>query len=280
MEDWVDVSILKWRDFMKNLKKKISIVLLVVTTLCMLTINTSALSTAPKATPVTITVSAAASLQDAMVEIAKEYAKEKPNVKVTFNFGASGTLQKQIEQGAPVDLFLSAGKKQMDALKSQNLLDNNTLKTLLFNDVVLIVPKDSKLVLKGFSDLTGSKVKKVAMGEPKSVPAGQYGEEILTFYKILDAVKAKTVYGNDVRGVLTWVEDGNADAGIVYKTDALISSEVRIIATASAETHSPVVYPAAVLKSAKYHYTAGVFLNYLSGKKAMDIFKKYGFRTE
>ena len=261
---------------MKKQMRRISVVLLFVIILSTFTSTTFAITKKPLV--FSVTVSAAASLQDALEEIAKQYEKEKPNIKLVFNFGSSGTLQKQIEQGAPVDLFLSAATKQMDALKVQNLLDNDTIKTLLYNDVVLIVPKDSKLTLKSFEDLAGSSVGKVAMGEPKSVPAGQYGEEILKFYKILDSVKAKAVYGNDVRGVLTWVEDGNADAGIVYKTDALISSKVKIAATAADETHSPVIYPGAVLKSAKYHYSAGVFLAYLSSTKGQEIFKKYGFR--
>jgi molybdate transport system substrate-binding protein len=177
--------------------------------------------------PVTLTVSAASSLKDAMEEIKTAYAKEKPNVTITYNFGASGSLQQQIEQGAEADLFISAASKQMDALKDKGLIIEDTRRNLLGNRLTLVIPKDSSGV-SDFKGLTGEKIKKIALGEPKSVPAGQYAEEVLTKLNLLDALKPKVVYGKDVKEVLFWVETGNADAGVVYETDAKASDKVKI----------------------------------------------------
>lgn len=228
-------------------------------------------------TKTTLTISAAASLKDSMNEIKELYVKENSNVAITYNFAASGTLQKQIEQGAPVDIFMSAAAKQMDELKNKNLMVNDTISNLLKNDVVLIAPKDSTKV-KGFEYLASDAISKVALGEPESVPAGQYGEQVLKDLNMLDKVKAKAVYGKDVKEVLTWVETGNADAGIVYKTDALVSNKVKIIATAPESSHDPVVYPVGVVKSSKNAEAAKKFLKFLSGEKAKAVFEKYGFK--
>lgn len=260
---------------MKNAKKMISAVLMIAILFSLLSMN----AYASNKKKVNLTISAAASLTDVMAQITKLYKKADPNVTLTFNYGSSGALQQQIEQGSPVDVFLSAATKQMDTLKSENLLVNSTVKTILHNEIVLIVPKGSKLSIKSFKALSSSKVKTIALGEPTSVPAGQYAEQVLKYYKNLDSVKAKAVYAKDVREVLTWVEAGNADAGIVYRTDALISSKVKIVATAPAKTHTPVAYPGAVVKASKNRTAAKEFLKFLSGSKAKAVFKKYGFKT-
>jgi molybdate transport system substrate-binding protein len=226
-----------------------------------------------------LTISAAASMKDAMLDIQKIYEKEKPGVKLTFNFGASGSLQKQIENGAPVDLFISAAEKQMNDLDAKKLLLDGTKSTLVENDVVLIVPKDSKL--RGdFKLLTSDMVKKIALGETKSVPVGQYSIEILEKLGIKDAALPKAVYAKDVREVLTWVETGNVDAGIVYKTDALISKgKSVIIASAPKDSHKPVIYPVAVIKDSKSVLAAKDFLAFLKSKKSGAVFTKFGFVT-
>lgn len=224
-----------------------------------------------------IIVSAAASLTDAMNELIGMYKKIEPNLKVTPTYGSSGALQKQIEQGAPVDVFISAAPKQMNALEQLGLLSPNTRKDLLLNQVVLIIPKDSKSGITQFADLAGPQVKQIALGEPGSVPVGQYSEEIFTALGILDAVKAKVVYAKDVRQVLTYVEIGEVDAGVVYATDAAVSSKIRILQSAPAGTHSPIVYPAALIKSSAQSKAAGDFLQWLSTPGASDVFKKYGF---
>lgn len=227
--------------------------------------------------PVTLTVSAAASLTDAMNEIKKLYTDENSNVTININYGASGALQQQIEQGANVDIFFSAAVKQVDALSKKGLLLEDTKKNILENTVVLITKNDFSGI-SDFKDLTSSKINHVALGEPASVPAGQYAEEILKTLNILDQVKAKAVYAKDVRTVLNWVETGNAEAGIVYGTDAKASNKVKVVATASKDLYkTPVVYPAAVIKASKNPDAAKELMKFLASDKAKQVFEKYGF---
>lgn len=225
---------------------------------------------------VTLTISAAASLKDVMEEIKTVYSNEKPDVALTYNFGSSGSLQQQIEQGAEVDVFISAATKQMDALKDKGLILDETRKDFLENKIVLVVPSDSSDVT-DFSDLSSDQVNKIGLGEPKSVPVGQYAEEVLTKLNILDLITSKVVYGKDVKEVLTWVETGNADAGIVYETDAKMSSKVKIVARAPEGSHKPVYYPSAVIKASKKTDAAKDFANFLYSNKAKPVFEKYGF---
>ena len=223
-----------------------------------------------------ITVSAAISLKDALDEIAHLYSTDHTDAEVHFNLGGSGTLQRQIEQGAPVDIFISASPKEMNSLQSQGLLLTGTRKDLVRNSVVLIVPVESTSI-SGFQDLTKAGVKAVAVGEPQTVPAGKYAQEVLTHFGIYDELKPKFVLAKDVRQVLTYVETGNADAGIVYATDAKISKKVTMVATAPENSHSPVDYPAAVIKNSKNPAGAKMFLEFLGGEKARAVFQKYGF---
>ena len=236
---------------------------------------------APKAAeapqPLELTVSAAVSLKDALAEIQANYAKLKPNVKLVFNLGASGSLQKQIEQGAPADIFISAAPKQMDELDAKNLINKATRKNLVENKLVLIVPQDSKLALAKFEDLLKPEVKQISIGEPSVVPAGQYAQEVLQKLSVWDKVKEKAVLAKDVRTVLTYVETGNVDAGIVYKTDAASSKKIKIAATAPEGSHKPIIYPAAVLSGAKQSKAAEEFLAYLSGPEGKTVLEKYGF---
>lgn len=238
---------------------------------------TSADSKKTDAKPVTLTIPAAASLTDALNEIKGLYSKEKSNVTLTYTFGASGTLEQQIEQGADADLFISAATKQMDQLKAKSLVAEDTLVNLLGNKLVLVLPKSSSLTITDFNTLTDDKVKKLALGEPKSVPAGQYAEDVFTKLGTLDKMKAKAVYGKDVKEVLTWTESGNADAGIVYESDAKTSSKVKIAAYAPEGSYKAIVYPAAVLKNSKNSEDAKAFLKFLSSDKAKTVFTKYGF---
>lgn len=223
---------------------------------------------------------AAASMTDAIKEIGANYEKERPNVKLTYNFGSSGALQTQIEQGAPADVFISAAQKQMNALDEKGLIDKSTRKDLLENKVVLIVPKDSELSLNDFADVATDKVNKIALGEPKAVPVGQYSEEIFSNLKILDAMKQKAVYASDVRQVLGWVETGEVDCGIVYATDAAISDKVKVLMEAPENTHKPVVYPIAMVNSSKNPDVAKDFIAYLSQDAQKNILAKYGFNVK
>lgn len=238
--------------------------------------TSSTTTTTTTTTPVELNISAAASLTSAMNDLKAVYEKDNPNVKLVINFGSSGSLQKQIEEGAPVDVFISAGQKQMDALKTGGLLNDSSLVKLLGNELVLVVPA-GKTDISSFADLATDKAVKIGLGEPGSVPAGQYAEEALTSMKLLDQVKPKAVYGKDVKEVLAWVESGNVDAGIVYASDAQGDTKVTVVAAAPADTHKAILYPAAVIKASKNAAEAQKFLDFLSSSAASDVFKKYGF---
>ena len=229
------------------------------------------------AAPVELNVSAAVSMKDALEEIQQQYQKKNPNVKLVFNLGASGSLQKQIEQGAPADLFISAAPKQMDELQGKGLLQQQTRKNLLENKLVLIVPQSSSLTIKNFEELADPAVKRLAVGEPQVVPAGQYAQQVLKKLNLWEKLEERMVLAKDVRTVLTYVESGNADAGIVYKTDAAVSTKIKIIATAAEGSHQPIIYPAAILANAKQPKEAEAFLQYLLSPEAAKVFEKYGF---
>ncbi len=223
-----------------------------------------------------VTVSAAISLKDVLDEISGLYRTENPGVAIHFNLGASGTLQRQIEQGAPVDLFISASSNQMDSLASHALILADTRKDLVKGSIVLIAP-EGRASIAGFQDLVRPEVKVIAIGDPQTVPAGKYAQEVLTHFGLYDKLKPKFVLAKDVRQVLTYVETGNADAGIVYLTDARTSSRVSVITTAPEDSHSPVVYPVAIIAGSKNVAAAKAFEEFLLGPKASTIFKKYGF---
>lgn len=227
--------------------------------------------------PIELNVSAAVSMKDALAEIQSHYQEKHPTVKIVYNLGASGSLQQQIEQGAPADLFISAAPKQMDDLQTKNLIKQDSRKNLLENKLVMIVPQDSTLNLIRYDELTKDSVQKIAIGEPKVVPAGQYAQEVLKKIGIWDQVVAKLVMAKDVRTVLVYVESGNVDAGIVYQTDAASSKKVKIVATAPEGSHKPIVYPAAVLTGAKQPKAAQEFLEYLFSPESQAVFEKYGF---
>lgn len=223
-----------------------------------------------------IYVLAAASLTDVLTELANNY-KQETSTEIIFSFASSGALQAQIEASAPADIFFSAAQKQMNALEEKGLIDSETRKDLLENKVVLISPKNSNLNIKSFTDITNSNVKKLGLGKPKSVPVGQYSEEILSNLSILDIAKEKAVYGSDVRNVLDWVETAEVDCGIVYATDAKIAKNINIIAEAPEDTHKKVIYPISIIKSSQNKEEAKKFIEYISTDKSKEIFQNYGF---
>ncbi|KQL53928.1 molybdenum ABC transporter substrate-binding protein [Heyndrickxia shackletonii] len=225
---------------------------------------------------VELTISAAASLQDALTDIKADFENVHPNITLNFNFGASGALQQQISQGAPVDLFFSAAKDKFQKLVQDGLIEKKNGTNLVGNDLVLVVPKGSKKGIKTFEDLT--KVDKLALGTPESVPAGQYGKETLDKLNVWKALEGKVVYAKDVRQVLTYVETNNVDAGIVYKTDALTSQKVEIAATANDNTHEPIIYPVGVIKNSTHLKEAQLFYKYLRNDKSKKTLEKYGFK--
>jgi molybdate transport system substrate-binding protein len=222
-----------------------------------------------------ITVSAAISLKDALAQLGPMYEKRVPGAKIVFNYGGSGTLEQQIEQGAPVDIFFSAATQQMDQLKAAGLVDGTPV-DLVTNSLVLIAPADND-TLKTLDGLEAPFVKKIALGETKTVPAGMYAQESLQHLGLWGGVTPKVVFAKDVRAVLTYVETGNADAGFVYETDALTSKKVRVVTKVPDDTHAPIVYPAAVLKNSKNPELAKAFLDFLAGADARLIFQEFGF---
>jgi molybdate transport system substrate-binding protein len=225
--------------------------------------------------PATITLSAAASLQDALVEVEAAYNRERPKIDFRNNFGSSGTLAREIEQGAPVDAFLSAAAKPMDELEAKGLIAPGTRRTLLRNTLDLIAPRDS--ALRGFEGLADKSVRLIALGDPASVPAGQYARQTLTAMHLYDQLEPRFVLGKDVRQVLTYVETGDADAGLVYATDAQSSTRVRVVTVAPESTHDPIVYPVAAIASSKAVEAARGFIQYLGSPAAQAIFVKHGF---
>jgi molybdate transport system substrate-binding protein len=228
-------------------------------------------------TPQTLTVSAAASLTDVMEEI-KGFYEEKTVHTLVMNYGSSGALQQQIEQGAPADVFISAAQRQMDVLQEEGLILAESRVDLLENKVVLIIPVsgDNKEIT-DFNSLTTDSLKLLAIGEPESVPAGRYAKEVLSSLGIWKKLEEKCVLGKDVRQVLTYVETGNVDAGIVYMTDALTSEKVKIAATAPAGSHTPVTYPAAIVLGTSVLQVAEDFMAYLQSNEVAEIFERHGF---
>jgi molybdate transport system substrate-binding protein len=226
---------------------------------------------------VEIQVAAAASLTDALKEIAGQYAVTTGD-KPVFNLGASSTLARQIEEGAPIDVFLSADEARMDALSKKNLISANTRKVLLNNSLVVVVSSDSALKIETPAALAGDAIKRLALGEPQTVPAGIYAREFLTKVGLWEKVRLRVLPCDNVRAALAAVESGNAEVGIVYKTDAGISKKVRV-AFEVPEAQSPVItYPGAVTAASRQPEAAKKFLDYLSGDKARTIFERFGFR--
>jgi molybdate transport system substrate-binding protein len=223
-----------------------------------------------------ILVSAAASLTDVFNEISKRYQSKSKNT-VKFNYGPSSSLARQIDEGAPADIFFSADLPQMDNLDKKGRLEPGTRKNLLSNQLVIIVPADSKLALSSPKDLLKADVKRIALAEPSSVPVGVYTSKYLTDEGLWDQVKPKVVPVQDVRATLASVQSGNVEAGFVYKTDAAVSRKVKIVYEVPIDKGPKITYPLAIVKDSKRKDAARDFVSYVQSPAAKDIFKKYGF---
>jgi molybdate transport system substrate-binding protein len=226
--------------------------------------------------PVVLTVSAASSLREAVTELAAQYEAAHPGTTVRVNLGASGALRQQIEQGARVDVFIAAARGPMDALAERGLVDPATRADLAGNALVVVVPRGSRAV-RAFRDLAAPRVRRVALGAPASVPAGEYALEALRGQGIAAAVEAKAVYAQNARQVLAYVESGNVDAGIVYATDAAASPRVAVAAAAPPGSHRPIVYPLAVVRSGGHPREARALAAYLRGPRARAVLLRRGF---
>jgi molybdate transport system substrate-binding protein len=223
-----------------------------------------------------IHVSAAASLIDVLHEIGPAYEKQTGDT-LLYNFGASSMLARQIQEGAPADLFISADELKMDQLQQRGLVVKKSRRSILSNTLVIIVPSDSSLKLASARDLADPAVRNVAVAEPQSVPAGIYAKEYLRKLHVWDKITSKLIPTDNVRAALAAVESENAETGIVYKTDALVSKVVRIAFEVPAGEGPEISYPAAVLADSKQQAAAQRFLDYLQSPPAQEIFRKYGF---
>lgn len=229
-----------------------------------------------------VTVFAAASMTDALQQVAKDYAKQNPKNEVVFSFASSSTLAKQIEEGAPADIFVSASNKWMKYLSEKDLTVKETEKVLVGNDLVLIAPVKSAVnsvdIAKG-EWINALKDSYLSVGDPAHVPAGQYAEEALTKLNLWDKVQERLARAKDVRGALALVERAEAPYGIVYSTDAKISQQVKTVAVFPADSHKPVVYPVSILKDHD-NTDSRDFLKYLESDAAKKVLVGYGFSAK
>ena len=231
------------------------------------------------ATAQDVTLSVAISLKDATEELGRTFMTAHPGVTLRYNFGASGDLQKQIEAGAPVDVFLSAALRQMDELEKQKLILAETRRAFARNVLVAVKPSDSKVDIGKPADLAEARVTRIAIGNPKSVPAGQYAEESLRALGLWDRIQPKLVFAENVRQVLDYVARGEVEAGFVYSTDAAVRPQgVQEAFRAPDDSYRPVVYPGAVVGASKQVPLARAFLALLTGESGRAVLARFGFQ--
>lgn len=226
-----------------------------------------------------VRVACAISLKEAVTEVAQAY-KAEGRGEVRLTFGSSGQLQAQIEYGAPIDAFISAAHVQVAALVEAKRGDATSKRLVAGNRLVLVVPADAKSPPSSFHDLADARHRRVAVGEPRSVPAGQYAMQALRSMKLADALHGRLIHGANVRQVLDYVERGEVDAGIVYATDAHESGDrVRVVARVDPTTHDPIEYPAVIVSDSRRRQAAVAFLDYLGTEKARALLARRGFTT-
>ena len=231
---------------------------------------------AEKAEAQTVTIAAAASLENCLRdELIPLFEKQNPGFTIEGTYDSSGKLQTQIEEGAGIDVFFSAATKQMDALNDEGMIQDGSVRNLLENKIVFIVPTGDEGNYSSFEDI--AKAENVALGDPDSVPVGQYSKEALTNLGLWDEVLAKASLGTNVTEVLNWVAEGSAKAGIVYATDAAQTDKVTIVAEAPEGSVKKAIYPAGIIKDCENPDGAQKFIDFLASSEAMDIFVKNGF---
>lgn len=229
--------------------------------------------------PVTLTVSAAASLRESLEELQPIFEREHGHVKLVFNFGSSGSLQKQIEQGAPVDVFLSAGKQQMDHLIEMQMIDEADIEDFIENQLVVIVPKGASYVPGNVQQLQQDYIRSIAVGEPDAVPLGMYTKQVLDYERLWSELKSKMVFAKDATQVLTYVASGNVDAGFVYLSDAVSTNKVHTAVTIESAWHDPITYSAAIVSSTKLREESEQLMNFLQSKEVEEVFTQHGFQV-
>ncbi|SFL73132.1 molybdate ABC transporter substrate-binding protein [Salibacterium qingdaonense] len=226
-----------------------------------------------------LVVAAASSLQDVMRDIRETFEKEHPDVELTFHFGSSGSLKQQIARGAPVDVFISASEDHVKELIQKERMRKADTQKIMKNRLVLITPAEVSSSITRVEDLTTVGLK-TAAGVPESVPAGAYAKEALEYYGIWNEIENQLVRAKNVRQVLTYVENGNVDAGFVYKTDALVSGNVQVVKEIKEGAVTPIIYPAGIVTGTKHKKESQELLAFLTSDKIPDIVSEYGFETE
>ena len=226
-----------------------------------------------------MTFSVAVSLKEAIEDLGRTFVAGKPGVTLRYNFGASGDLQKQIEAGAPIDLFLSAAQRQMDDLQKQNLIVASSRRAFARNVLVVIKPSDSRVDISKPADLVDSRVGRIVIGNPKTVPAGQYGEESLKAMGLWEKVQPKLVLAENVRQALDYVARGEVDAGFVYTTDLAARAQgVKEAFRPAEDTYRPIVYPVAIVAASKHQPVAQAFINLLVSESGRATLARFGFQ--
>ena len=223
-----------------------------------------------------LNVSAATSLREVLAELKTLYAHDHAGIAVTLNIAGSGMLQHEIENGAPVDVFISASAKEIFALEKKDLLARDSIRNIARNTLVLIVPA-ANTTIHAFADLTKPEVRHIAIGEPRTVAVGTYTMETFAALKLTDALAPKLVNLPDVVQVVANVSTGDADAGVVYETDALRSIKVRVAAKSEPKTHQMILYPCAIPKASRQKAAAHEFIVFLTSPAARAVLVKHGF---
>ena len=256
--------------------KKKSVLILILGIVAILVSGCTSKEDTKESNEKTITIAAAASLKNCMDDKLIPMFNEKyPNIKVKGTYDSSGKLKSQIEEGAEIDVFMSAATKQMNELDSKGLIEENSIVDLLENKVVLIVPKGNSKEINSFDDILKSA--KIAIGDPASVPAGQYAKELFENLKIFDEVSKKSSLGTNVTEVLNWVAEGSADSGVVYSTDAASNDKVEVVLEAPEGSVSKIIYPVGIIKESKNKEESKSFTDYLQSDEAIKVFEYYGF---
>lgn len=223
-----------------------------------------------------LNISAASSTKEVMEKIKLEYEKSNSDVELIMNYGGSGALQQQIEQGAPCDIVISAGDKQINELSKKGLVIKESISDLVKNELVLIAPSNSNI--KSITDLLNKDVVHIAIGEPKSVPVGEYAKQATENIKIYNDIKDKMVYAKDVKEVLAWVRSSNAEAGFVYYTDTVNNEKIKIVEKIDSKNHKAITYPMAIIADSKKVEECKQLQRYLLSKEGQSIFKEFGYQ--
>lgn len=232
---------------------------------------------APPTEKVEIIISAAASLTDVAEDIKATFNEKNPNITVTYNFGSSGKLSQQIQQGAPADVFLSASKKDVDFLAENDLIDEDSRFDFAGNELVVITEKSKEIQLNSLEDIATVEADNIVIGDVEATPLGRYGKEALEKVGAWAQIESKLVFASTVNQVLTHVEEGNGELGIVFNTDAIRAEKVKIILNIDPSLHAPVIYPAAAINSSKNLEAAQTYLDFLKSDEGKSILETHGF---